>query len=238
MKIAICDDDIKVQKRIEKYLKQFFNESTINENILIDTFNGSFDMLDYIESNKFQYDIVFMDIMLGKDNGIKLSKKILKTNQKMQIIFITAYVEYVEDIFDIVPAGLLIKPITYEKVKKTIAKLIKQINDDNRYITIKNKDGIYAINLREILYIESQLRYLIIHRQNDDSIKIIMNMAEMESMLNADFIKCHRSFLVNCKKIKKLEKKYISMINDKEIPVSASNYENVRAKYLYVLGEI
>lgn len=113
MKIAICDDDIKVQNRIEKYLKQFFNESTINENILIDTFNGSFDMLDYIESNKFQYDIVFMDIMLGKDNGIKLSEKILKTNQKMQIIFITAYVEYVEDIFDIVPAGLLIKPITY-----------------------------------------------------------------------------------------------------------------------------
>lgn len=237
MRIAVCDDEQMIRDVMVTHLKAFFRDMKIQDNISIDTFCGAFDMLDYMETHKSRYDVVFMDILLGKDNGIKLSEKIVGLHQDVQIIFITGYVDFVEDIFDIVPAGLLIKPITYGKVRKVMEKIIKNISNNERCITVNNKEGIHVIFMKDITHIESQGRYLIIYRQSGEPVRIIMTVSEMEEMLNIDFVKCHRSYIVNCNKIKRLEKKTIYLMNGQNIPVSSGNYDKVRGRYIGIFED-
>ncbi len=237
MRIAVCDDEKVIKDIVVEHLNAFFKNTGVQEKIYIDTFSGAFEMLDYMERNKKKYDVIFMDIMLGKDNGIKLSEKILAIHQNVQIIFITGYIDYVEDIFDIAPTGLLIKPISYEKIKKVMEKVNKNISNNEKYITVNNKDGIQVIHTNEINYIESQGRYLLIKRKSGELIKVIMTISEMEQMLNTDFVKCHRSYIVNCRKIRRLDKRAIYLSDGQDIPVSSGNYENVRKRYINILEE-
>lgn len=69
-----------------------------------------------MEQTAADYDIVFMDIEMSVLNGIETAKKIRKSNQKMVIIFVTDYQEYVYDVFDVLPFRFLRKPCSEEEV--------------------------------------------------------------------------------------------------------------------------
>lgn len=236
MRIAVCDDEQKITDMMTRYIKDIFEN--MDKYVSVDTFSSAFEMSDYMEKHKSKYDLIFMDIMLKDDTGIHLGDEILKRQTDIKIVFMTGYMEYVEDIFDIVPFDLVLKPIKYEKVRKVIDKLTGCVdNDKSTNIIVRNKEGVFSVNLNDITYVESEGRHLIINRNQAEKIKVIMTMSEMEEMLNEDFIKCHRSYFINCRNIKRLDKKMAYMVNNSSVPISASNYKKVFVRYIQILEE-
>lgn len=65
-------------------------------------------------------DIAFLDINMGRVDGVTVAKNLQKTNPKVNIIFCTGYSEYALDALNINCSGYLMKPISEDAVRKAV----------------------------------------------------------------------------------------------------------------------
>lgn len=126
----------------------------------------------------------------------------------------------------------LLKPITFDRFFVSIEKF-KQVqtprkesfpvSENHIFITSGSKN--IKIIFDEILYIESLKDYITIHLENGKSHHVKQNISVFEKLLNSEFIRVHRSFIIQTKKITAYTKNEIE-INSVEIPIGISYKEN------------
>lgn len=241
MHIGICDDDINIINELERYLIRVNSQNDKKQDIVVEKFSNAFAVLDYIENSNETLDVIFLDIVYGSENGISIGEKIQERQKNIKIVFITGYINYVEDIFNIVPFAILIKPFTFDKVSWIWNKVVSAIEAGRtQYVMLKTKDGIYSIDIKDIIYIESRGRYLRISVEEQLErleLTVRMTMNDIEEKLNDLFVKCHRSYFINIMKIRKISK-YEVVLSDKSIvPVSRPNYKMIYDRYMEVLTQ-
>lgn len=84
-------------------------------------FTRALEAVDFAKKNKIS--IAFLDIELGKYNGLELSKKFLEINPRTNIIFLTAYVQYSFKAWNTGASGYLLKPVTAENLREQLKNL-------------------------------------------------------------------------------------------------------------------
>jgi len=223
MRILICDEDTRVLSDLSKCIKRIFNEVKPDENLNVVTFSSTFAMEDYIETKQINVDGIFMDIALGengKNNGVDVAKRIKEEHPNINIVFHTSNVEYAEAIFDVEPLWLLLKPASDERIKKVLYKLINAV-ETNECITVRKVGAIIRIKSDDISYIESSGKYVKIYT-NNDCIATISQLDKIGAELNEMFVRCHKSYIVNIRKVKQFEYNKIILFDDTEILVSRS----------------
>jgi DNA-binding LytR/AlgR family response regulator len=178
-------------------------------------------------------DLIFLDIQMPKLNGIDF----LKTLQNPpKVIFTTAYRDYAIEAFDLDAVDYLLKPIPFGRFLKALSKAFGQIqsasqntinNDEYEpYITtdtliVKSDKKMIKINLKEIIYIESLKDYVIIHL-SDKRVVTKQKISFLEQkVLENNFIRIHRSFLVSASKIEAFTPSHID-INGQQLPIGRS----------------
>ncbi len=180
-------------------------------------------------------DLIFLDIQMPKLNGIDF----LKTLQNPpKVIFTTAYREYAIEAFDLDAVDYLLKPIPFSRFLKALSKSFSQIQtaqttsmvssteDYEPYVStdtliVKSDKKMIKINLKEIIYIESLKDYVIIHLSDKRIVtKQKISFLEQKLMEN-NFIRIHRSFLVSTSKITAFTPGHIE-INGQELPIGRS----------------
>lgn len=241
MRVAVYDE-IKEDANIMKVqIKKALENLNVDRENVIDTYFSAFAMLDYISIHKIKYDLYVIALNNEYEKNLELSMKIKDEQRAAKIAFSVghheSYLKCLENIIAIRPYALILKPVEYDKVKKMIKNVINTMREENEdTIILKNKDGIYTVVNSEIAYIESQGRYLIVNREEKEPIRVISTFEKIEEQLNDDFVKCHRCYYVNCRKISRFNKKIIKLANDITIPVSSSNYENVYNRFIDIFG--
>jgi DNA-binding LytR/AlgR family response regulator len=180
-----------------------------------------------------EYDIVFMDIVLGKENGIDMCANLIKRLSYLKVVFITGYIEYVEDIFNIEPFALLVKPINTDKLENILKKAFS-INDkrSKKFISLNTKEGTYKIDADKISYIESVGRYLIFTDTDKKQYKCIMTMDEAEKILKGKVEKCHRSYFININNVEAIKDKAAHFGDGNEVPISRGKYKEIYNKFM------
>ncbi|MBQ3584656.1 MAG: response regulator transcription factor [Lachnospiraceae bacterium] len=238
MRIGILDDDKEILELLENYIVSELKKTTIQEPVIIDKFETAFELYQFIDETKEKMDILFLDILLGKDNGIELGAKIIEKQSNVKIIFITGNIQYVEEIFNITPFALLLKPIRKEKVGQILIKAYNAVKQSQKqYITFTNRSGMVTLEIDNILYIESRGRYLFIYSEHTDEVKIIMTMSEIENQLPDFFVKSHRSYIINIHKIRKIMQKEVQLNDGVIVPVSQNRHMDVCEKFREYLEE-
>ncbi len=181
-------------------------------------------------------DILFLDINMPALDGIAF----LKTLKNVpQVILTTAYKEYAIDAFDLAVCDYLLKPFSLERFIVAVDKALERIHPSNTGKAEESKDNIFVkadgkifnIQFNELLFAEASGNYTKLFTQNS-MIMPSMTFSAVESILPAqEFLRVHRSFIINKTKITHVEGNRI-YIQKNEIPIGS----NCKTDFLNALG--
>lgn len=210
IKAVLIDDEPLARSIVEEYLQPYSNISIVAQ------CNDGFEGLKAIMEHKPE--LVFLDIQMPKISGFELLELL---EDAPAIIFTTAFDEFAMKAFDAHAIDYLLKPFSKERFDKAIEKwmnnqikkentknLLNEVNEstasENR-IVVKTGNNIKIIPTQELNYIEAYDDYVKIHVAENCYIKK-KTMSHYEKTLDEkQFVRIHRSFIVNINQITKIE---------------------------------
>ncbi len=216
MTIAICDDEKLFCQTLKSQLSEYSNE---NNKILIDVYNSG---EEFIEGVKLcNYDVVFLDLYMKEMSGFETAKELAKINNATKIIFLTSNEALVFDSFEYQPFYFLKKENYQEMLPKVMKKLRMVLNQNGRFM-LDGKNDNESIPIESICYIMSD-RHNIVVNTTKYCYEVRKTMTETEKeLLQYDFVRIHKKYLVNLKYIKKvnMREETVSLINDITLDMS------------------
>jgi DNA-binding LytR/AlgR family response regulator len=224
----IVDDEPIAQQILEKYISQ------IEALHLVGKCNNAFEALNVLHKEKI--DILFLDIKMPSLTGLDM----LKTLQNHpKVILTTAFSEFGVESYEYGITDYLLKPIPFERFLKAVNKILMPQNmsmttsqterkaEEPTFIFFKADKKIHKFYFKDILFIEGSGNYVKIHAQNEKPLMVLDKLTELQGkLLTHQFVRVHKSFIVNISHIQKIEGNLIK-IKDKEIPVSATFKSNL-----------
>lgn len=231
MNIFILDDEEVIVDSLGSMLKSIGSDK--------DNIYGYTDYRKFLEDIKTKKcDILFIDIRLDNTNGIELIKENGIYLKGTKLIYITGYDEYIEDVFETELVYLIKKPLNEEKVEKAYLKAIEKINKENKVIVVKTLKETRKVKINEIYYIESDARLVNIYLKNEVLVSY-GKLSDMEEMLKGNFLRTHKSYLVNLERVKSYKHNQIILDNGKVIPISRNSISKVKNEIFdYVKEEV
>lgn len=235
MRIAICDDERPIVTNLHKRVETLMLKWSINAKIY-DFFDGG-DMLYEIESTGI-FDIIFLDIEIGKENGIDLASKLRTQYSIFTLIFISQYDTYYRAAFEVQPFWFLDKPFSDAKLELALKKAVDRGFHRAEVFDFSFNKVYYRIFTDDIVYFESDKRLVLLHCIDKKIYKCYNKLNNIEKEFenrNRNFIRLHRSFFVNQIYIKKYYYDKVVLYNNEEIQISAAKREKVRDIYIHTL---
>ena len=198
--------------------------------------------------NEHNPDLIFLDVQMPKLSGFELLEII---EHKPQVIFTTAYDSYAIKAFDENAVDYLLKPFSRERfadaVKKVVGRIASQTEQNFtevialaeekteilQRIAVKSGSKIEIIAIGDIVYLESEGDYVMIHTKEGKFLKE-KTMKYFEQHLDPDtFIRIHRSYIININEISGIElfekESYIVKLkNGDQVKASSSGYKALK----------
>lgn len=232
--IAICDDEILQVDLVEKLIMRAVGPGDIDINIF--KFLCGEDLITYCNSNEPH--IIFLDMEMEGLDGIESAKKIREKNDKVIIIFVTGYKDYVFDVFEVNTFRYILKPIKMEQFQKALSDAIKKISEgkktpkETEFLVInRNKEKI-MIAYNSIYYFEKYKNKVMVMADNQNT-EFYGTFSELNMLLDKDkFIRVHQGYIANIDKIELITSKEVILKNGEKIPVSRRNAKEVREIFL------
>ncbi|MBP9997419.1 MAG: response regulator transcription factor [Lachnospiraceae bacterium] len=235
MNILICDDLASDWKVLNGYLERYIRSKNIICNI---TICESADAL-MIEIERKNIDLVFMDIYIHNDNGMDLAKRLQEKGYKGGFVFATTSSEYVLDSFLVNVHDYLIKPFIYERFEKTMDKIVRMYDDMLAYVTVSVQGGERKVLLRDIQLIETGGNHIVLVRTDTEDIQTKTRMSDVEAQLEGykNFLKVHRSYIVNINHIKEINGEEIEMMNGAIAMITLRNLADIKKQITEYMWE-
>lgn len=237
VKVAICDDVAEVGIQLEKMLKIAFEKYA--KKCEIDVFFSGEEFCEQFHPRK--YDIVFLDIEFPGMNGIEVGRFIRdeREDEYTQIVYISGKTRYAMELFQFHPLDFLEKPVDFKEVKHIVETYWKIVQQDQRQFFYQVKNERKRIPLTDILYFESNRKVILIH-EVDGTVESYYDTLEIvsEKIEGTQFLRIHKSFLVNFQHITSCKREYITLVNGEILAISQSKRKEVQEKYNSYILEV
>ncbi len=233
IKIAVCDDD-KYYVDLVVNAIQKFQETNPNYELIVHSFLKSHDFLSFIMSE--EYDIVYLDIKLDDDNGMRIAKTIHKRNPDCLISFMTNYPEYVCDSFIVEAFQYMPKPIEESFFISEIERAIHKMKAIKQKYAFLTSQGYIVLEAKEIYYIKTSYREYTIYSTRGIFTGSISALRDFKRVYpDYDFFKIERSFYVNLYHVKQFNYLSVTLANGDVLTISKNRYKDFKktiTKYL------
>ena len=231
-KIVLCDDEQTVHCRLADYLRQM-QEETGKTFELTHLFSGE----ELLTSMPPDADILLLDIQMGSISGIDAARKIREKRPELIIILITNLVDYALEGYEIHAFSFLCKPVSYANFRRCLLEAFKmQGMKQPSSIVISSAGRSTKINLDEILYVEVYHHATTFVSANGKA-EFTVPLSEIETMTaDKGFFRCHMSYLVNMKHVKKILPSSLIMENSDEVPLSKHRRKDFLSAYSVYAG--
>ena len=227
-KITICDDNPADIRLLCSYLES----STTAHDISISTFQDGTELVQSYKE-KGCFDLIILDMMMDHMNGIEAAEAIRNIDESVTILIVTATVEYAIDGYKVNAVRYIVKPVE----KNSFLKLIESLYTDHSkkhglFYTFPSKNGTTAIPMEDIYYFESELRSIhVVSKQGRHTFTGRISSVEEETT-GQDFVRVHKSFIVNMKHIHNIFKDSITLDTGDTIPLSHHKHKEINQKFL------
>lgn len=182
-------------------------------------------------------DVVFLDIQMPGVSGLSLAKS-FGNSERPKVVFTTAYGEYAVDGFKLGVVDYLLKPFDLDEFRTAATKVKRLIELEDAsaapqqlsdtFFFVKSDYKLVKIEYDNICYIEGLKDYVKIYQDGRPKPTLtIATMKQMEARLaQRPFLRLHKSFIVNMKKISGVERGGV-FVGNVRIPVGDGYKQNL-----------
>ncbi len=229
---AVCDDNPGFLDLFCPLLKRGL-EGTMPKDEgfkLIKPFSGGREVLEYIETQRI--DVLFLDIDMPDFNGFELAKRLCRDYKDTLIVFMSAYDNYVYESFDYMPFAYMRKQRIEDDLPKTLQRVRDRLLQSSRYVTLIIENVEQKLDVKDILYFESQKNYYLAHMANGRQYVCRGTLTELEEhVADLDFFRVHSAFLVNLEYVDKVTNDGSLLIGKITLPVAQKRQKQFKAAF-------
>lgn len=229
--VFVCEDNQKQREEIVKYIENYLLIENLDMKLRLATDNPH-KITDYLKKNQVDKSLYFFDVDLESDiNGIELASQIRQKNINCEIVFITVHTEMVFLTFKYQVEALdYILKDSPEQIQSRVVKaidtcyqkFIEHESNSEDYYQIKTGEHIRSVKVSDILFFESSVvPHKVIAHLFNGQFEFYSTIKEIETE-NQDFYRCHKSYVVNIKNIKTINKhtRELTMADDEKVLAS------------------
>jgi two-component system LytT family response regulator len=240
----IIDDEPPARARLHKLLENFPNTFRVVD----EAKNGT---VAVEKIHQLQPDVIFLDIEMPGLNGFELLERLDKIPI---VIFCTAYDQYSLKAFETNSIDYLLKPVRLERLQQTVEKLANFKNNLSEAtilsvlkdfysqkeekkmtsITVKKGDKLIFIKLEEVTHFEADEKYVTLYTEKESHL-IEQSLSQLELKLPDDFMRVHRSVIINKNYVLQVQKYFnsrfvITLNNQKKTAITSGRSYNTIIK--------
>lgn len=231
IKCLVIDDEPLALQQLASYVEK------IPYFTLVAQCHGAVEAREIIDRERV--DAIFVDINMPDINGMDFVKQL---SAPPIVVFTTAYSEYAVDGYKVDAVDYLLKPFGLDDFKRAATKVKKryelennaaaqQTADDDDSIFLKTEHRVIRANIADIRYVEGMSEYLKIYIEGQRPIIMLLSMKTLEERLPSYFMRIHRSYIVNMKKVSEVSKSRVAIDADTVLPVG-DIYKDALMQYL------
>lgn len=221
LKIILCEDNIQEQNEWYHTLRHILFDQ---EDFEVKCYPDGWELIQAVEQEPdFYADLILMDIRMPKMDGIRTAEALRERQVEADIIFITAHSEYVFLGYEVHAYDYLLKPLTTQKLERTLKRYLHERQQNGKqHLLVNKRTGGGRISLKHVIYFVSDKRKIrAVMESPHEPVEFYMKMGELEETLReCGFLRCHQSFLINIHKVQAWDGNGIHMLDQEKIPVS------------------
>lgn len=217
MIIGICDDDVQEREQLldicTEVMKKEYTEYTLIE------FDRGKAVLDYEE----KIDLLLLDIEMPELSGIELKDRLQQSDKVEMIIYVTSHSELMREAFGLHVIGFIRKGMEDVQLPEMLHSAVQM---KEPHLLIEGQE-----DSRMVRYIEAYYGYVkMICEHGETELKRITLDSLEETLAPYDFVRIHRKYLVNMRKIDRLHENEVELGGVK-LPISVRMRTKVKKVY-------
>lgn len=234
-RIAIVDDEQKFIDDLNEKIEMVMAELMIAD-YSCSSFSSSdqlFPELDRLNAQGIFFNLVLLDISLNEKNtGMDVARIIKEKYPESSIAFVTTHNEYVYEGYEVRAIYYFVKPVQIENLKRILKKDYEETYLQQRVVFEDDNDNTIVLSISEISYIESYYGKLTVHAKEQ---KYVCNKQHQQLLdelsINQDIINTHKSFWINLKFVRKIQRYSAILQDETKVPISKINYLAVKTQF-------
>lgn len=239
VKIILCDDNQVFLENLRREIRTILKRNNVDSEIYV------FNSLESIRPDLIpQANIFFLDIDFSERQytGIDIAKKIRSVNERAVIIFVTNYIQYAPEGYEVQAFRYLLKSSIATKLDRCLQQALDKLSVDNDTMMITVSGETIILPLKDILYIESQAHNIVINVQPTreecpKKYRLYATLSSMEQQLGErGFLRIQKSYLVNMRRLTKYQCTEAVLDNGLSLKVSQKIYNEQKKKFLLWKG--
>lgn len=232
LKTAFCDDNLSTLNELNILLEQYRAEH--GNNITYMAYQSPLELLTDIEKG-VRFDILFLDVIMPGENGISIAREIRQYDNAVKIIFLTSSSEFAVQSYTVNAYFYQLKPIRAENFFRLMDAVTDDCKNSQQHsLVLQCKNGVSRIDLEKLEYCEVIRRTLFFHMKNGTVMESTGSLNDLCGALAPykNFLRPHRSFLINMEYVRNISQKTITMDSGAEIPIPHGKRSAIKNLYL------
>lgn len=221
-KIAVCDDSDTDRKYVQALVEQWADAA--GHTVIISAFSSAESFLfQYADSSDF--DMLLLDIEMGEMDGVTMAKGLRRSNDAVQIVFITGYSDYISEGYEVSALHYLMKPVSANKLFAVLDRAAEKLRKTERMLTLDASGETVRVPISKIRYAQVHGNYVTVHAKEEYVVK--MTLGELFGKLDESFYRVGRSAIVNLDFISRVTKTDIVLKDGSVIQLPRGAYDGV-----------
>lgn len=227
MRIAVCDDDDNELARLMELMKEYQLSRGVTHDCRF--FHNSTEFLCGIRGG--EYDLVLLDVIMPGVSGVEVARELREVDKNVKLIFLSSSPEFALESYSVGAYYYLLKPAD----AKSLFSLLDKAGDELRILkeqglVLKDRKGIVRISFSELEYVEVINKTVSFHLADGEVREVAIALGDIEEKLakRPEFIKTHRSYLVNLNYVETVDASCVVTKTGHNIPVSRQRRNQVQ----------
>ena len=232
IRIAICDDQEEARRAMERQIIQIQSR----ENLELDVYlcGNAGQLLEAVKT--YHPDLVLLDIEMEGRDGLETAAELGVLEEKLKVLFVTNLEYLVFEALKLHPYGFVRKSRLQEDMDRYMQDFLEEYRKDHELCSFDGKENTIEILPGEISYLETYGHQVILHRTDGSMLELKARTTSLdrleERLSRLGFIRCHKSYLVNCREIYAIGNDRLELRKGDSLPVSHRRIAQVKREFM------